>query len=46
MNQEQLKILKQNRLIRGRRDGKLIYYSLDDDHVHTMLEMGIEHITE
>lgn len=42
----QLKILKQNRLIRGRRDGKLIYYSLDDNHVHTMLEMGIEHITE
>ena len=42
----QLKILRQNRLIRARRDGKLVYYSLDDDHVHTMLQMGIEHIME
>ena len=42
----QLKILKQNRLIRGRRDGKLIYYSLDDDHVRTMFAQGMEHILE
>ena len=42
----QLRLLKQARLVKSRRDGKLIYYSLDDDHVKTIIEMGKEHIGE
>ena len=42
----QLRILKDARLIRSRRDGKGIMYSLADDHVRTILDMGIEHLIE
>lgn len=42
----QLKILKDSRLVRGRRDGKQIYYALDDYHVLSILSQGIEHISE
>ena len=42
----QLKALKTSKLVRSRRDGKAIYYSLDDDHVKTIIEMGKEHIEE
>lgn len=42
----QLRILKTNKLIKNRRDGKTIYYSLDDDHVYNILAQGIEHIEE
>lgn len=42
----QLKALKTAKLVRGRRDGKAIYYSLDDDHVKTIIAMGIEHLEE
>lgn len=42
----QLRILKDSRLIRSRRDGKGILYSLADDHVKTILNMGIEHLME
>ncbi len=42
----QLKLLKQGRLIKGRRDGKQIYYSLADEHVVTIIDMGMEHILE
>ncbi len=42
----QLRILKQARLIRSRRDGKTVFYSLADDHVRTLLEQGTEHIGE
>lgn len=42
----QLRILKQMHLIKFRRDGKNIVYSLADDHVRTILEMGLEHILE
>lgn len=42
----QLKILKQNKLIKSRREGKQIFYSLADDHVHTIIAMGREHIEE
>ena len=42
----QLRILKDSRLIRSRRDGKGIIYSLADDHVKTILNMGIEHLLE
>ena len=42
----QLRVLKDSRLIRSRRDGKGILYSLADDHVKTILYMGIEHLME
>ena len=42
----QLKALKTGKLIKSRRDGKAIYYSLDDDHVKTIIAMGKEHIEE
>ena len=40
----QLKGLKQMHLVKARRDGKNMLYSLDDDHVQTILEMGAEHV--
>ena len=42
----QLKLLKQMQLIKFRRDGKNILYSLADDHVKTILQMGLEHVME
>ena len=42
----QLRILKQMQLIKYRREGKNILYSLADDHVRTILEMGLEHVLE
>ncbi|MBQ8160937.1 MAG: helix-turn-helix transcriptional regulator [Clostridia bacterium] len=42
----QLRILKSARLIKNRRDGKTIFYSLSDDHVRTLLSQGMEHIME
>ena len=42
----QLRILKQMHLIKHRRDGKNIWYSLADDHVRTILQMGLEHVME
>jgi len=42
----QLRILKQAHLVKFQRDGKSIIYSLSDDHVHTMLAHGMEHICE
>lgn len=42
----QLRILKDGKLIRGRRDGRSVRYSLADDHVKTILQMGVEHLTE
>ena len=42
----QLRILKQNKLVKGRREGKSIFYSLADDHVRTIIAQGREHIEE
>lgn len=42
----QLSILKQNRLVKNRREGKTIYYSLLDSHVVTIIEQGLNHIRE
>ena len=42
----QLRILKAGKLVKFRRDGKTIYYSLDDDHVSRILSQGMEHISE
>lgn len=42
----QLSVLKQNRLIKNRRDGKTVYYSLLDEHVVTIIEQGLDHVRE
>ena len=42
----QLRMLKQMHLIKFRREGKNILYSLADDHVKTILQMGLEHVLE
>ena len=42
----QLRILKQADLVRCRRDGKAIFYSLADGHVQTIMEQGMEHVCE
>ena len=42
----QLRILKQARVARVRREGKNSFYSLDDEHIDTILKLGIEHILE
>lgn len=42
----QLRILKQAQLVKFRREGKTIFYSLSDDHVRTILNQGMEHICE
>ena len=40
----QLRILKQSRLVKSRREGKSVFYSLDDEHVATILAQGMEHV--
>jgi ArsR family transcriptional regulator len=42
----QLRILKSNKLVKFRRDGKLTFYSLADDHVESILNQGMEHVLE
>lgn len=42
----QLRVLKSNRLVKYRRDGKVIYYSLDDEHIKHIFDAGLTHITE
>ncbi|MGN0654064.1 MAG: ArsR/SmtB family transcription factor [Oscillospiraceae bacterium] len=42
----QLRALKQSKLVKCRRDGKSVFYSLADSHVKTILEQGLEHIEE
>lgn len=40
----QLRLLRHHRLVKTRRDGKVIYYSLDDDHVMTVIKQGLNHV--
>ena len=42
----QLQLLRSNRLVRYRKEGKLTLYSLDDDHIFSIINQGIEHIEE
>ena len=42
----QLKILKQSRLVKNRREGKAVFYSLADGHVRSIINQGLEHIEE
>ena len=42
----QLQILKQSKLVKSRRDGKSVFYSLADSHVRNIISQGLEHIEE
>ena len=42
----QLRILRASKIVKYRKDGKNVYYSLDDDHVYKLLNDGLEHIRE
>jgi ArsR family transcriptional regulator len=42
----QLHTLRQSKLIKPRREGKVIFYSLDDDHVLSIFNQGLEHVAE
>ncbi len=42
----QLRVLKNSKLVKYRRDGKTIYYSLADGHVRSIMNQGLEHIEE
>ena len=42
----QLKQLRINKLVKSRREGRTIYYSLDDEHIENILSMSLEHIDE
>lgn len=42
----QLRVLKQARIVKYRREGKTVFYSVSDGHVQTILNMGLEHISE
>ena len=42
----QLQVLKKSKLVKYRREGKTVFYSLADDHVRTILVQGMDHVTE
>jgi ArsR family transcriptional regulator len=42
----QLRLLRGMRLVRARRDGRLVYYTLDDQHIVGLFEQGLEHVQE
>ena len=42
----QLRVLKNNKLVKFRKDGKIVFYSLSDEHVRSIIEIGLEHVEE
>ena len=42
----QLRLLKQSKLVKNRREGKTVFYSLADEHVRTIINQGMDHILE
>lgn len=42
----QLRVLKQSKLVKYRKNGKTVYYSLDDDHIYKIYKLALEHIEE
>jgi len=42
----QLRVLKQARLVKYRKDGKIVYYSLSDEHIKRIFGQGFEHVIE
>jgi len=43
---QQLKLLRATRLVKSRKEGRSIYYSLNDDHIQRILALGVEHYDE
>ena len=43
---QQLRILKQSNLVKYKKDGKMVYYSLDDDHIKQIFDIALVHISE
>ena len=42
----QLRVLKQAKLVKNRKEGKIVFYSLEDEHVRQIFELGLKHINE
>lgn len=42
----QLRVLKQMKLVKNRKEGKVVFYSLADSHIYTILSQGLEHVME
>jgi ArsR family transcriptional regulator len=40
----QLRLMRDLRLVKSRKEGRMVYYSLDDEHIHDLFERGLEHI--
>ena len=40
----QLRLLKKSRIVKTRRDGKMMYYSLDDEHIENLIDVALNHI--
>ncbi len=40
----QLRLMRQMRLVKNRKDGRMVYYTLDDEHIHDLFRRGLEHI--
>jgi ArsR family transcriptional regulator len=42
----QLRLMRSMRIVRGRRQGRCVYYTLDDQHILDLFEQGLRHVTE
>ena len=42
----QLRLMRAQRIVRGRREGRCVYYTLDDQHILSLYQMGLRHVTE
>ena len=42
----QLRLMRAQRIVRGRREGRCVYYALDDQHVLSLFQQGLRHVTE
>ncbi|MFW6264993.1 MAG: ArsR/SmtB family transcription factor [Bacillota bacterium] len=42
----QLRVLRNNKLVKFRKEGRVVYYSLDDDHILCLFSQGLQHVTE
>ena len=42
----QLRLMRSMRIVRGRREGRCVYYTLDDQHVLSLFQQGLRHVTE
>jgi ArsR family transcriptional regulator len=40
----QLRMMRDMRVVKPRKDGRMVYYSLDDDHIHDLFDRGVEHV--